>query len=85
VLPQPERCSEYETAEGRCELAHAHETPHALAVSDGYLTWDASKSQLWSRDTPPGWLTQLPWASGFLPTMPTRHENLAHVHEERRT
>jgi hypothetical protein len=82
-MPHAERCSAYEATEGRCQLADGHEMPHAMTVADGYLTWDASRPQLWSRVSPPGWLMQLAWSPGCLPAMSSHHEDLAPVREER--
>jgi hypothetical protein len=84
VQPLSERCSAYDVTQGRCQLIDSHPAPHAMAVTDAYMTWNDNDAQRWTSDAPPSWLIDLAWLPGFQPAISHR-DNPRAIHEETRT
>jgi hypothetical protein len=72
VQPFTERCPAYDVTRGRCQLIDSHPEPHAMAVSDAYMTWHDKDVRQWTQDAPPSWLIDLAWVPGFQPAISGR-------------
>jgi hypothetical protein len=64
------RCHDVDVDGGQCQLQFGHQSVHAAAVEDAFLTWEDGEVFRWSARTPPGWLIGLYWMPAFQPIMP---------------